>query len=545
MAKIDNAERSTNDSFNKKLKYVGFGLVAFLLIGVGTVTVGAMTGSINIPGLSSKAATPCTSWGPEYSKINRDIELERGQVFNFEVSMEAFNDSGPCKNAVFSVTPQGPYASSLVIEPPSATFATIPAGRGRSQAFALTTTPTTPANVPIPFIIKVVVNENQVFYESDNGQSSKPDPINVILKDLNPGPNEAVLNIGSENLFWDQTVTSSPPGISCLSDCAQNYPVGTKVTLTAKIYQTQRFMGWSGAGGQCGTTNPCTLTLGSGTTKIVPNYKKLVRLAYHIYGQGSVEASPSGSLVDSCLRPYTGCQEYLEDTIVTLTPFPANGYKFTSWQDEGGHTCEDIKGPCTLRMKDSFELYANFSPNSGSGGGGGGQTFAACADGADNDGDNLRDYGNDPDRNDPGCDSASDNDEYNAPDAGGPGGGSGGGGGGGTSTGPHLESYNSQAGTYVTLGVTELNAEGRFIASASAENRDKVRSIKFYIDGTQVSGTCPDPIQNAAGTWVMVCEKQFNTNSWTFGTPVHLEALPDVRYGLDGSRASIWVKKMQ
>jgi subtilisin family serine protease len=46
------------------------------------------------------------------------------------------------------------------------------------------------------------------------------------------------------------TVTSSPSGISCGSDCSENYPVGALVTLSAKAAGGSKFTGWSG---------PCTL----------------------------------------------------------------------------------------------------------------------------------------------------------------------------------------------------------------------------------------------------------------------------------------------
>ena len=42
------------------------------------------------------------------------------------------------------------------------------------------------------------------------------------------------------------TITSSPAGINCSSDCAENYPGGTVVTLTATAASGSTFAGWSG-----------------------------------------------------------------------------------------------------------------------------------------------------------------------------------------------------------------------------------------------------------------------------------------------------------
>ena len=55
------------------------------------------------------------------------------------------------------------------------------------------------------------------------------------------------------------TVTSSPGGISCGSDCSQSYPLGTTVTLTASPASGSAFGGFSGAG--CSGQGPCTVTM--------------------------------------------------------------------------------------------------------------------------------------------------------------------------------------------------------------------------------------------------------------------------------------------
>ena len=55
------------------------------------------------------------------------------------------------------------------------------------------------------------------------------------------------------------TVTSSPGGINCASDCEQSYNSGTSVTLTALPDTGSTFGGWSGGG--CTGTGSCTVTM--------------------------------------------------------------------------------------------------------------------------------------------------------------------------------------------------------------------------------------------------------------------------------------------
>ena len=54
------------------------------------------------------------------------------------------------------------------------------------------------------------------------------------------------------------TVTSSPAGINCGSDCGESYAGGTSVTLTASPAAGSTFAGWSGA---CSGTGSCNVTL--------------------------------------------------------------------------------------------------------------------------------------------------------------------------------------------------------------------------------------------------------------------------------------------
>ena len=60
------------------------------------------------------------------------------------------------------------------------------------------------------------------------------------------------------------SVTSTPLGIDCGTDCAENYLSFTKVTLTATSDPGSTFTGWSGAG--CSGTGTCEVTMLEATT---------------------------------------------------------------------------------------------------------------------------------------------------------------------------------------------------------------------------------------------------------------------------------------
>ncbi|MCI0619951.1 hypothetical protein L0Y40_02890 [Candidatus Wolfebacteria bacterium] len=71
----------------------------------------------------------------------------------------------------------------------------------------------------------------------------------------NPAPPEYILTV-TKNGTGTGTVTG--PGISCGSDCDDNYAEGTQVPLTATADPGSVFVGWSGA---CSGTGGCTVTM--------------------------------------------------------------------------------------------------------------------------------------------------------------------------------------------------------------------------------------------------------------------------------------------
>ncbi len=69
------------------------------------------------------------------------------------------------------------------------------------------------------------------------------------------------------------TVTSSPAGITCGSDCTESYASGTSVTLATTPGNRSTFAGWSGA---CSGTGTCTVSL-TEAKSVTANFRRRYR----------------------------------------------------------------------------------------------------------------------------------------------------------------------------------------------------------------------------------------------------------------------------
>ena len=132
----------------------------------------------------------------------------------------------------------------------------------------------------------------------------------------------------------DGTVVSTPTGINCGSDCAEDYPAGLAVTLTASPAQGSAFSGWTGA---CTGSGTCTVTVDS-----AKNVTAMFTLVFALdvtrsgTGAGNVSSAPAG--VDCGVD----CAEsYAVGMTVTLVALASTGSSFTGWSGActGMETC--------------------------------------------------------------------------------------------------------------------------------------------------------------------------------------------------------------
>ncbi|MBI5256549.1 MAG: right-handed parallel beta-helix repeat-containing protein [Burkholderiales bacterium] len=147
------------------------------------------------------------------------------------------------------------------------------------------------------------------------------------------------------------SVSSTPAGISCGSDCSESYLANTSVSLVATPAAGQVFSGWGGA---CTGTGACTVSMTqarSVTASFAAAPVSQFTLSVAVTGSGSVSSTPAGISCGS------DCSEtYANNTSVTLTATPAAGQVFSGWSGACTGT-----GACMVSMTQARSVTASFS----------------------------------------------------------------------------------------------------------------------------------------------------------------------------------------
>jgi Beta-propeller repeat/Divergent InlB B-repeat domain len=146
------------------------------------------------------------------------------------------------------------------------------------------------------------------------------------------------------------TVTSSPAGINCGSDCFEAYPTGTSVTLTAVPAPGSELDSWSGCDSTSGNT--CTVSMNALREVIVQfKYDSSLTVVRAGNGLGMVTSDPAG------INCGQNCTMFgPSGTSVTLQAVPGTGYIFEGWSGGG---CSGT-GPCVLTLNSAMTVTASF-----------------------------------------------------------------------------------------------------------------------------------------------------------------------------------------
>lgn len=119
------------------------------------------------------------------------------------------------------------------------------------------------------------------------------------------------------------TLVVNPAGSGTTSG-GGTFRVGSEVTITATAGDGYRFSSWQSGGEQVSTSNPYALTV-TGNQTFAALFEEIP--VYTI--TATIDPEGSGTV--------TGTGQYQEGETVTLAAAPADGYKFSGWQ-EGGQT---------------------------------------------------------------------------------------------------------------------------------------------------------------------------------------------------------------
>jgi len=146
------------------------------------------------------------------------------------------------------------------------------------------------------------------------------------------------------------TITSTPAGIHCGTDCNEAFAEGTAVTLHATPDSDSVFVGW--AGEACSGTGDCTINVtGDLAIQAMFALKNSVVVTVTGNGVGTVTSVPAGI---NC--PGDCSQAYGPGQMVTLTPTAGAHSNFDGWSGGG---CTGT-APCTISTDMAVGVVATF-----------------------------------------------------------------------------------------------------------------------------------------------------------------------------------------
>lgn len=304
-----------------------------------------------------------------------------GRVYKTVNGGEGWAEAGPPDSiSTLAISPSNPailYAATFtlgVFRTTNGGGTWTPAGSGLPAILggALVVDPSNSANVYVSSVDNLDSPGAGIFRSTNHGSTWAP--FNVGLTDLSVPAlafdpfTPSVLYAGTDNgsaFRWQPagvrrlavtkpgtgtgTVTSSPGGIQCGSDCVEEHSPGTVVTLNAVAESPSMFVSFGGDP-DC-LDGVVTLSDNRTCTAIfnLPTFS--LSVAKNGTGAGTVSSSPIG------INCGSDCQEsYSLGSVVTLTANPATGSVFTSWAG----ACTGTAQNCQVTMTQARSVTATF-----------------------------------------------------------------------------------------------------------------------------------------------------------------------------------------
>ena len=152
------------------------------------------------------------------------------------------------------------------------------------------------------------------------------------------------------------TVTSTPDGINCGSQCTLSFQTGTVVTLTALANTGSAFLDWAGCtpvgGGSCTVTMTSNITA---TAAFAITHTLTVNKGGA--GAGTVNSDPLGiSCDEGCI---SATHTFLGDQAITLTASTGATSAFNYWTG----ACEGTLPSCSITLSGDLTAGAVFVPS--------------------------------------------------------------------------------------------------------------------------------------------------------------------------------------
>lgn len=200
------------------------------------------------------------------------------------------------------------------------------------------------STAPGSYYILFVADHNDRFPETNESNNTQAAAISVTTS-TKPQQTLSVSVTGSG------TISSTPSGINCPSNCSQKFDKGSQVSLVPHPKAGWAFRAWSGA---CSGAGACSVSMGSDKSvkavfaKVTATEQK--KLTVYITGAGSLSSTPAGI---NC--PSKCSQKFDRGTKISLKPQAKAGWAFKAWRG----ACTGA-GACNITLNSNKSVHATF-----------------------------------------------------------------------------------------------------------------------------------------------------------------------------------------